>query len=114
MSFSNTMRNIAVAPEVLDNLFPVLLAEYGEYISDGIRGIITIGAHWDDENHSIKRAASLLDQTITPRKLIDGRVVYTFLPQSDLEQRFLNGEISDIEELTEDEINELIFSHEIP
>lgn len=107
MSFENTERIAAIAPELVGTIFPQLLAQFGELMPDGDREILTIGAHWDDTARTIKRAASLTDGTITGIPLTDGRVAFRCLWQSDLVTAWEAGQLPDVEELTEEQFQAL-------
>ena len=107
MSYELTSRTIALAPETVSTLFPVLLAQYGEELPDASESIVTIGGHWDDSDKTRIRAASLHKGTITGQPLSDGRVAYTCLWQSDLAKAFDRGEIEGVEELTEEQLEDL-------
>lgn len=104
MSYELTSRTIALAPETVSTLFPVLLAQYGEELPDASEGIVTIGGHWDDSDKTRIRAASLHRGTITGQPLSDGRVAFTCLWQSDLAAAFDAGEIDGVTELTSEEL----------
>lgn len=108
MSFEDTDRIAALAPESVQPLFSALLAEYGEALPDGDREIVTIGAHWDDSAKTRKRAASLHDGTITGVPLIDGRVAYICLWQSDLAAAWEAGQIAGVEQLTQEQFQALL------
>ena len=73
MSFEPEPRIIAVAPELIDSLFPALLDLFGEEVLDGDRQIRTFGAFWDDAEQTRIRAASMIDGTIVGTPLTDGR-----------------------------------------
>ena len=107
MSYETTSRIIALTPETVSTLFPVLLAQYGEELPDASESIVTIGGHWDDSDKTRIRAASLHKGTITGQPLSDGRVAYTCLWQSDLAKAFDRGEIEGVEELTEEQLEDL-------
>jgi len=103
MSFGDTYRIIALAPELIEPLFGQLLAAYGEDLPDGTRIVRTIGGHWDDTAHTRKRAASF-PSTITGQLLTDGRYAFRALWQSDLMAEFDANGIPGIEELTEEQL----------
>lgn len=109
MSFESYPRIVAVHPEVVDSLFPVLTEQYGELVADGVREIKTLAAFWDDTERTRIRAASLIDGTIVPTVLADGRLAFRALWQSDLAAAFEAGELgADIEELTEEQFLALL------
>lgn len=108
MSFEAIERIIAVNPDNVQEIFTSLLQQYGEDLPDGNKTIRTIGAHWDDFPNTKKRAASLTDGTITAQPLIDGRLAFRCLWQSDLVIAYENGQIPEVEELTEEEYQALI------
>ncbi len=108
MSYENTERIAAIAPEKVGVIFPQLLALFGEEIADGRKKELTIGAFWDDEGKTRKRAASLIDGTITPVVLTDGRVAYRCLWQSDLVAAWQSGQLPDVEELSEKQLADLL------
>jgi hypothetical protein len=103
MSFETTERIVAINPESVGTLFQQLLGLYGEDLPDADKITRTIGGHWDDSEKTIIRAASLHDGTITGHQLTDGRIAFRCLWQSDLAQAFDNGEISNAEELTDEQ-----------
>ncbi len=108
MAFELTERIIAVAPATVATLFPTLLAEYGESLSDGSESVATIGGHWDNGAKTRIRAASLHKGTIAGQPLTDGRVAFSCLWQSDLASAFDGGQIVGVEELTKTELEQLI------
>jgi hypothetical protein len=108
MSFELTERIMAAAPQDVETLFPQLLTQYGQELPDGNRKILTIGGHWDDAQKTKIRAASLIDETITPQPLTDGRIAFRCLWQSDLVRDFENGKINGVEELTQEQLTALI------
>ena len=111
MSFGDTYRIIALAPELVEPLFAQLLAQFGEPLPDGDQQIVTIGGHWDDTAHTRKRAASH-PTTITGTLLTDGRIAYRALWQSDIEQLFDAHGIEGVEELTEEQFAALLPTQE--
>jgi hypothetical protein len=112
MSYELTSRTIAVAPEAVATLFPALLAQYGEPLPDGSESVLTIGGHWDDAAQTRLRAASLHKGTITGQPLSDGRVAFTCLWQADLAAAFDAGEIEGVEELTSEQLADLLVTPE--
>lgn len=108
MSFSTTLRTIALAPELVDTLFPALLEEHGEPLPDGDQEIVTIGAHWDDSEHTRNRAANYEGGTITGIPLTDTRLAFRALWQSDLETQFLTSGLLGVEELTDAQLHALL------
>lgn len=114
MSFSNTIRNFAINSEIHDQLLSFLLKEYGEIAVDNGREIITIGVHWHNDLHELKRAASIFDGTITGSPLSDGRTCYSFMAQSDLEEEFLSNGIDGVEELTDEQFKNLMAESDMP
>ena len=108
MSFETHTRNAAIAPADIDTVFTALSAQYGAYLPDGDQVVRTIGAHWDDTAHTRKRAASLTAGTITGQPLTDGRVAFRCLWQTDLVAAFLNGDVPEVEELTDEELQNLL------
>jgi hypothetical protein len=107
MSFEIKERIVAISPTVIQSMYPYLLEKYGEVLPDGKKNIVTIGAHWDDAEKTKMRAASLVDGTIVGLNLNDGRVAFKCLWQSNLIEAFNNGEISEVEEITEKQLNDL-------
>jgi hypothetical protein len=112
MSYELTSRTIAVAPEAVATLFPQLLAQYGETLPDGAESVLTIGGHWDDAAQTRLRAASLHKGTITGQPLSDGRVAFTCLWQADLAAAFDAGGIEGVEELTSEQLADLLVTPE--
>ena len=113
MSYEITERIIALEPETVVTLFPTLLAQYGEALPDGAESVVTIGGHWDDGAKTRIRAASLNKGTITSQPLTDGRVAFTCLWQADLAAAFDAGQITDVEELTEAQLEALAQNFEL-
>lgn len=100
MSFETHTRNLALAPALAELLLPQLLTIYGEALPDGPLMVRTIGAHWDNSEHTRIRAAES-PRTATGRMLTDGRVAFSgILWQSDLAAAFDATGIAGIEELT--------------
>jgi hypothetical protein len=106
-NFEQTERIIAVPAEAVATMFPQLLAQYGQELSDGNRQILTIGGHWDDSDKTRLRAASLTDGTIMGQPLTNGKLAFRCLWQSDLAKDFDDGKITDVEELTQEQLTEL-------
>lgn len=104
MSFEQTPRIIALHPDNIPAILSPLLAQYGEELPDGFRTIRTIGAHWDDGDHTRMRAADF-PTTITGQPLSDGRVAFTALWQSDLAAALPT--IPGVQELTPAELTAL-------
>jgi len=101
MSFSQTFRYMALAPELVPTLFPALESEYAALLPDGSREIATLGGHRaQDSEPLVLRAASLFDGTIRPDPLTDGRVCYGAFWESRLEAEFLAHGLLGVEELT--------------
>lgn len=107
MSFENRQRTLALSPELIGTLFPSLLAEHGEELPDAGTVIKTIGGHWDDSEHTRIRAASF-PTTITGQQLKDGRIAFTALWQSDLAAEFDSGAFPGVEELSAEQLFNLI------
>jgi hypothetical protein len=112
MSYELTSRTIAVAPAAVATLFPALLAQYGEPLPDGAESVLTIGGHWDDAAQTRLRAASLHKGTITGQPLSDGRVAFTCLWQADLAAAFDAGGIEGVEQLTSEQLADLLVTPE--
>jgi hypothetical protein len=112
MSYELTARTIAVSPAAVATLFPALLAQYGEPLPDGAESVLTIGGHWDDAAQTRLRAASLHKGTITGQPLTDGRVAFTCLWQADLAAAFDAGGIEGVEELTSEQLADLLVTPE--
>jgi hypothetical protein len=107
MPFENTERIIAVAAENVATLFPALLEQFGEDLSDHGQAILTIGGHWDDTAKTRKRAAKF-PTTITGTELTDGRMAFIALWQSDLAAAYDDGQLPDAEQLTPEQFQALI------
>jgi hypothetical protein len=107
-NFEPTERVIAVSPQDVETLFVDLLNVYGVEVQDGPRRIKTLGAHWDDAEKTRIRAASLADGTITPQPLTDGRVAFRCLWPAALVEAYEDGAIDGVEELTEEQLAELL------
>jgi hypothetical protein len=106
-NFETTERIIAVPAEAVATMFPQLLAQYGQELPDAGRNVLTIGGHYDDAAKSRIRAASLADGTITGQPLTDGRLAFRCLWQADLAAAFDNGDITGVEELTQEQLASL-------
>jgi hypothetical protein len=104
MSFETKSRTMALDPKDIPSLFGGLLEQFGEELHDGQKHILTIGAHWDDSEHTRIRAASLTDGTITPQPLTDGRVAFTALWQTDLAVAYDSGKLQGVEELSPEKL----------
>ena len=107
-NFETTERIIAVPADAVATMFPQLLAQYGQELPDAGRSILTLGGHWDDAAKTRIRAASLADGTITGMTLTDGRLAFRCLWQADLAAAFDNGDIPGAEQLTEQQLAELL------
>ncbi|GAT33304.1 hypothetical protein TSACC_21717 [Terrimicrobium sacchariphilum] len=114
MSFQTYQRIVAIDPARVADVFGPLWAQFGEVLPDGSDRIRTIGAFWDDEGRTRIRAASLVDGTISPIPLTDGRVAYRCLWQSDVAAAFSAGEIPGATELTEEQFESLRVKEEAP
>jgi hypothetical protein len=106
-NFETTERIIAVPADAVSTMFPTLLAQYGQELPDAGRSILTIGGHYDDAEKTRIRAASLTDGTITGQPLTDGRLAFRCLWQADLAAAFDAGQITGVEELTEQQLADL-------
>jgi len=113
MSFSNTYRIIALAPELVGTLFTQLRAVYGEDLPDGHRTVRTLGAHWDDTLQTRKRAAEF-PTTSTGILLTDDRVAFRALWQADLIVEFDANGLPGVAELTDEQLAALVPPHNPP
>lgn len=104
MAFEQTERIIAVPADAVTTLFPALLAEYGEELSYGSGSTRTIGAFWNEPEKIRIYAASIERGSIAPTVLTNGRLAYRCLWQSDLAAAFDVGEISGVEQLSEEQL----------
>ena len=100
INFETTERIAAVPPSLMQVMYPQLLEQYGEYLTDNKRQILTICGNCDDDAKTRIRAASLDNGTIKPIPLKDGRVAFRFLWQKDLAAAFDAGQIDGVEQLT--------------
>lgn len=107
MAFEQTERIIAVQADAAGALFPALLAEYGEELSYGSGSTRTIGAFWNEPEKIRIYAASIERGSIAPTVLTDGRLAYRCLWQADLAAAFDAGQITDAEQLTEQQLADL-------
>jgi hypothetical protein len=89
-NFEQTERIIAVPAEAVGTMFPTLLAQYGQELPDAGRTILTIGGH----------------------PLTDGRLAFRCLWQADLAAAFDAGEIDGVEQLTEQQLADLLVTPE--
>ena len=85
-----------------------LTNQYGELVNDGPKLIRTIGAFWDNVSKTKIRAASLEAGTIEALPIPGGRVAFRCLWQADLAAAFDAGNLPGAEELTEEELAELL------
>lgn len=113
MSFETTPRTIAVAPDMVQPLFAILLEQFGEDLPDGQRMVRTIGGHWDDAAHTRVRAASLDIGSIVGLPLADGRLAFTALWQSDLASHFDAEGMPGIEQLSDVQLAALTVKEEL-
>jgi hypothetical protein len=107
MSFQTATRILAVSPGSVEALFSQLVATYGEDLPDGREIVKTIGAHWDDTEHTRIRAATF-PTTITGIPLTDGRVAFVAMWQADLAAEFDTNGLLGVEELTKEQFAGLI------
>ena len=107
MPFEDTERIIAVDADKVSELFPALLAQFGEDLPDHGQAIRTIGGHWDDTEKTRKRAAKF-PTTITGTALTDGRLAFIALWQADLAAAYDAGHLPDAEQLTPEQFQALI------
>lgn len=98
---------MAVPASAVGTLLTDLTNAYGETLHDGPNAFKTIGAFWDDVEHTRLRAASLEAGTIEPIALTDGRVAFECLWQSDLAAAFDSGSIPSAEQLDQAELETL-------
>jgi hypothetical protein len=112
MPYDTTERIIAVQPEAVATLFPALNAQYGEELSYGSGTTRTIGAFWNDAEQTSVYAASMERGSIAPTVLTDGRLAYRCLWQADLAAAFDAGEIEGVEELTSEQLADLLVTPE--
>jgi len=96
----NQHRIIAISAADFQRLFPSLLATYGRDLPDGEHVVHTIAGHWDDDEHTRVRAASLADGTITGLPLVDGRIAFAALWPDELIAAWESGSLPEVEELT--------------
>ena len=107
MAFETTERIIAVPADAVGTLFPALLAQYGEELSYGSGSTRTIGAFWNEPERVRIYAASIERGSIAPTVLTDGRLAYRCLWQADLAAAYDAGQITGVEELTEQQLADL-------
>ena len=110
MSFESTPRIIAVDAVTAANLFTYLTQQNGEYLptGDGTANVKTIGAFWDDTEHTRLWAADIVGGSIAGQRLVDGRVAFTCLWQSDVAAAFDAGQLQgNIQQLSIDEFTAL-------
>lgn len=107
MSYELTERIIAIDPNSVESLLSNLTTQYGEPLQDGKETIITIGAHWDDNDKTRLRAASLHKGTIAGQILTNGKIAFRCLWQSDLASAFDLEEIPQAQQLTEEQLAQL-------
>ena len=112
MSYETTERIMAVQPDDVPALFGQLLAQYGEDLSYGGGTTRTIGAFWNDADKTAIYAASMERGNIAPQPLTDGRVAFRCLWQADLAAAFDTGDIPGAEQLTEQQLADLLVTPE--
>jgi hypothetical protein len=108
MSFENSDRIFAIDPVKAPDLFKV----FNEMFGEDFDGIETIGAFWDDEAKTRKRAADM--NTCRPIPLSDGRAAFICLWQTDLCAYFDKNGFVGVEELTLEQLNEAALKIENP
>jgi hypothetical protein len=111
MSFELNPRIIAVDAGTAAHLFPILTEQYGEYLptGDGSIAVKTIGAFWDDTEHTKLRAADINMGTIMGQRLTDGRLAFICLWQFRVAYAFDQGQITgNIQQLTEQQFLNLL------
>ena len=106
MSFDTTEKIIAIAPAEIPTLLGAMLAQYGEDLTDGARTVRTIGAHWDDSEHTRLRAADF-PTTINGQPLTDGRMAFRCLWQAAAAAAVERGDIPGVAILTPAELTAL-------
>lgn len=111
-NFYRTFRTFAF-PENLIEKIPLLIEFYGEDAYDGLNIYKTIACGWDDSNHTKFRALRF-PETASLTDLKDGRKAYTALWSIPLLQAFENGLFPEVQELTIEELQSLIYQEEFP
>lgn len=107
--FEQTEKIFALAASDVISIVVGLRNQYGVDV-DGIK---TIAAYWDDENKTRLRYGSLTNGTVSGTPLSDGRVAFSALWPSALIEDFNNGLITDVEELSELDLEALKITSEI-
>lgn len=92
-------RTIAIEPTHVADLLAGAMAQFAVMVPDGKSSLPCIAAHWDDEQHTRIRAASLVNGSVSPVPVGDGRICFTALWQSDLAAAFDAGQIAGAEEI---------------
>lgn len=106
MNFSTTFRTFAFSPNLVNQL-PTLIEQFGEEAQDGLETVKTIACGWDDSDHTRMRALQF-PKTASLTDLIDGRKAYTALWSERLLAAFEAGQLPDVQELTIEELQDLL------
>jgi hypothetical protein len=113
MKYTTTFRTFAFSPETVE-LLPHLNEQFGEEAFDGLLAVQTIACGWDDSEHTRLRALRF-PETASLTDLKDGRKAYTALWSLRLLKAFDEGFLPDVQELTAEELSDLIeTSEEMP
>jgi hypothetical protein len=106
MKYSTEFRTFAF-PEALIEQLPTLNEHYGEEATDGLLTVTTIACGWDDSEHTRLRALRF-PETASLTDLVDGRKAYTALWSLRLLAAIEEGLIPDAQELTQEELMDLL------
>jgi len=106
MKYSTEFKTFAF-PEALIEQLPTLNEQYGEEATDGLLTVTTIACGWDDSEHTRLRALRF-PETASLTDLVDGRKAYTALWSLRLLAAIEEGLIPDVQELTQEELMDLL------
>ena len=111
MSFSTTPRIFVLEPDDVSAVLFDLQSKYAEDLNDGKSVVKTIGAHWDNVEQTKLRAAQY-PTTCPPMMLTNGKVAFRCLWQQDAIEAFEDGQYPQVEEITQQEFEQLLFTSE--
>jgi len=106
MKYSTTFRTFAFPESIVEQL-SIFTEQFGEEATDGLLTVKTIACGWDDSEHTRLRALRF-PETASLTDLTDGRKAYTALWSLRLLEAYEQGFLTDVQELTTEEMQALL------
>ena len=112
MKYSTTFRTFAFPESIVEQL-SIFTEQFGEEATDGLLTVKTIACGWDDSEHTRLRALRF-PETASLTDLTDGRKAYTALWSLRLLEAYEQGFLTNVQELTIEEMQALLPVYEEP